>query len=50
MTDAEAVSRAKEALALTYNGYDSSLALPANGAEGTTVVWSLKDAGQAGHR
>ncbi|WP_281942554.1 immunoglobulin-like domain-containing protein, partial [Paenibacillus tyrfis] len=48
MTDAEAVGKAKEALALTYNGYGSSLALPANGAEGTTVVWSLKDAGQAG--
>ncbi|MCM3272288.1 immunoglobulin-like domain-containing protein [Paenibacillus elgii] len=48
MTDTEAVSKAKEALALTYNGYGSSLALPANGAEGTTVVWSLKDAGQTG--
>ncbi|MCP1306934.1 immunoglobulin-like domain-containing protein [Paenibacillus tyrfis] len=48
MTDAEAVNKAKEALALTYNGYSASLALPANGVEGTTIVWSLKDAGQAG--
>ncbi|TXK85995.1 immunoglobulin-like domain-containing protein [Paenibacillus sp. N3.4] len=48
LTNVEAVANAKASLALSYNGLENSIILPANGTDGTALTWSLKNSSQSG--